>query len=124
VEVLYERYGRKRVAYAPKTWQVNEDDVWDLCYKTLYRMLEVIGRYTFTHEEKFAAMVFTIFINYMRNHYRTQMMHKNEVVRLDETHHAVAIGNEDAPVPEALQQLQQVLDGLADWERMLLLLRS
>lgn len=124
VQVLYERYGKKLVAYALHTWELNEDEAWDLCYKTLYRILDVAGRYTFASEEKFGAMVFTTFINYVRNHYRDNRLKKQQTVELSETHLAVPVTPSEQDIPESLHQLQVALDALEDWERILLLLRS
>jgi DNA-directed RNA polymerase specialized sigma24 family protein len=67
VQVLYERYGRKLYSYAIRHWNLQEDDAWELTYKTLYRILETYSKYSFESEKKFGAFVFTTFINYLRN---------------------------------------------------------
>ena len=52
VSVLYTRYGKNLYGYAISKWKLNEDEAWDLIYKTLYKVLEVIDRYKFEEEKK------------------------------------------------------------------------
>lgn len=124
VKTLYERYGKKLVAFAIGRWQVDEDAAWELAYKTLFRIAETYSAYRFASEEKFAAFVFTTFINYLRNHYRDNRKVANVTVSLEEARLPAAPETEEATVAPQMQLLQQALDGLKDWERMLLLLRS
>jgi RNA polymerase sigma factor (sigma-70 family) len=126
---IYNRYGKKLYSYALKTWKVDEDAAWNLIYKTLYKVIETHGNYTFESEDKFASFVFRIFINYLRNHYRDKKQ-QNDPVPIDLSNsslHAFDHGGmqvaETAP-NEKLAVLNEVLDQLEDWQRMLLLMRS
>jgi RNA polymerase sigma factor (sigma-70 family) len=126
---IYNRYGKKLYSYALKTWKVDEDAAWNLIYKTLYKVIETHGNYTFESEDKFASFVFRIFINYLRNHYRDKKQ-QEDTVPIDLSNsslHAADPGGmqavEVAP-NEKLAVLNEVLDQLEDWQRMLLLMRS
>jgi RNA polymerase sigma factor (sigma-70 family) len=124
IGVLYERYGKKLFGYALHKWKINEDDNWDLIYKTLYRVLETHSNYKFSSEEKFSAFVFTVFINYLRNFYRDKKNLPVEILELDENFSdRPETGNETSPSP-AMNLLVSELDQLEDWERILLLMRS
>ena len=121
IGVLYERYGKKLFAYAANKWKLNEDDNWDLIYKTLYRVIDTCSNYKFSSEEKFSSFVFTVFINYLRNFYRDKKNLPEEILEIDENFSGAAEATEISP---AIQLLNAELDQLEDWERMLLLLRS
>lgn len=71
VTVVYNRYGKKLYSYAIKSWNLNEDTSWDLIYKTIYKLADSYINYTFESEEKFASFIFKIFINHLRNHYKS-----------------------------------------------------
>ena len=122
---VYNRYGRKLYSYALYSWKLDEDIAWELIYKTLYRVADTRAGYTFATEEKFASFIFRIFINYLRNHYRDHKADREVIFS--------AIGQADTGIPrqeeETLkssrrQALDELLDGMQDWERMLLLMRS
>lgn len=127
---IYNRYGKKLYSYALKTWKINEDDAWNLIYKTLYKVIETHTNYTFESEDKFASFVFRIFINNLRNYYRDKKQQEDPMT-LDlsnSSHYATDHGGmqtatEVAP-NEKLAVLNEVLDQLEDWQRMLLLMRS
>ncbi|HTL81939.1 MAG TPA: sigma-70 family RNA polymerase sigma factor [Bacteroidia bacterium] len=126
VKLVYERYGKKLFVFAKQKWRMNEDDAWDVVYKTLYRVIDTHSSYQFVSEEKFSAFVFTIFINYLRNFYRDRKNLPGEIVELDERvtgDHSSEKNPDDVPSP-AMQMLMNELDGLEDWERILLLMRS
>jgi RNA polymerase sigma factor (sigma-70 family) len=126
VGLLYERYGKKLYGYAVKNWKVSEDEAWELVYKTLYKVMQVIDRYTFEDEQKFNGFLFKIFINYLRNHYRdhkkdpetTELMEKHEKMSSDR---AEGEPTKASPLMECLQKVLQALD---DWQRVLLLMRA
>jgi RNA polymerase sigma factor (sigma-70 family) len=126
IKFLYERYGRKLYGYAINSWKLNEDDAWDLIYKTLYKTLESYKNYLFNNEEKFASYVFRIFINFLKNHHRDEKRktEKLELVELTidpKTNDEEAENTEES---EIMNQLKNELEKLEEWERMLLLLRS
>lgn len=148
VALLYRRYGRKLYSYGLINWKVNEDDNWELVYQTLYKVLETYERYQFESEQKFGALVFKVYINYLRNHYRDtqRMKEKLDIVNFSESlfededegfngterevklrivarQEAEARQNNKADSP-AMKLLKAELAKLEDWQRMLLLLRS
>ena len=126
ITVVYNRYGKKLYAYAVTHWNVTEDEAWNLIYKTLYKVLDSYSNYEFASEEKFASFIFKIFINYLRNHYRdtkTEKMFSFQAmddVDLSSKQEAEPI----EPSNKKLIHLNEVLDGMESWERMLLLMRS
>jgi len=124
---IYNRYGKKLYGYAIRTWNVSEDDAWNLIYKTLYKVIESHGNYTFESEEKFASFVFRVFINYLRNHYRDEKTRTNDFQEVDVE--MSTLGNRGATMTETavnpkLTVLNEELDKMEDWQRMLLLMRS
>jgi len=144
---MYERYGKRLFDYGRYTYKINEDDCWDLVYKTLYKVLESIDRYEFASENKFKAFLFTAFINYLRNHYRDkknlkehiEFAHFNESQFDEEFSKDTAIGKqvksrwmnnrqevekEETPDSKQMSLLKEELDKMEDWQRMLLLLRA
>lgn len=126
ITVVYNRYGKKLYSYAIKNWNLNEDAAWDLIYKTIYKVLDSYGNYTFESEEKFASFIFKIFINYLRNHYRDNKTERMfEFTAMDDVDLSTKKMN-DAPEisNKKLIALNEVLDEMQDWERMLLLMRS
>ncbi|MCU0431949.1 MAG: sigma-70 family RNA polymerase sigma factor [Bacteroidia bacterium] len=123
-EQLYRRYGSKLAGYGMRQWSLNEDDAWELCYKTLYSVLENAHKYSFASAQKLDAFVFTVFLNNVRNHHRSAQAAGVAFVSLNEATPAMPQPQESPPENEALNPLREALDALADWERMLLLLRS
>ena len=126
ITVIYNRYGRKLYAYAITNWNVTEDETWDLIYKTLYKVLESHHKYEFASEEKFASFIFKIFINYLRNHYRDNKTEKMLAFQpMDDVDLSSKKENEPVEMPnKKLVELNEVLDKMEVWERMLLLMRS
>lgn len=124
LKMLYERYGRKLYGYAVHRWSLSEDAAWDLVYKTLYRILETHKAYVFESEEKFAAFVFKVFVNYLRNHYRdARRRGEGNEVPFDDAHHDRP-QEDETPASPQLSKLQRVLETFEDWERILLLMRG
>ncbi len=125
---LYKRYGRKLYAYAVHTWSLAEDETWDLVYQTLYKVIDSYKKYAFESEEKFASFVFKVFINYLRNHYRDHKKDAEYAVTSDldavaSLKDAGSSQQENAPDLK-LKILQEELEKMEDWQRILLLMRS
>ncbi len=124
---LYNRYGKKLYAYAINNWHLGEDDAWDLIYKTLYKVIASYRDHSFENESKFASYVFKIFINYLRNHYRD---HKKDSENMNTQVDTETLQNKAEPAPAdninnpKLHLLNEELDRMEDWQRMLLLMRS
>ena len=127
ITVIYNRYGKKLYTYAIRTWNLDEDAAWDLIYKTLYKVIDSFTNYEFASEEKFASFVFKIFINYLRNHYRDNKESKLfEFSAMDDVDLSTkeAKEGEEQITNKKLIALNEALDKMEDWERMLLLMRS
>jgi len=126
VTVVYNRYGKKLYSYAIKSWSLNEDTAWDLIYKTIYKVVDSYINYTFKSEEKFASFIFKIFINYLRNHYRDNKAVKAfEFTAMDDVNlSAKEVTSVSENSNKKLIALNEALDEMQDWERMLLLMRS
>ena len=122
LEQMYKKYGAKLCAYAVNKWNLKEDDSWDLVYKTLYKIEKSIADYQFDNEEKFAAFVFKVFINYLRNYHRDT---KKEI-KTDPLNDWDTVENEKSNISDSqeLKILNKELDLLEDWQRILLLLRA
>jgi RNA polymerase sigma factor (sigma-70 family) len=131
ITVLYNRYGKKLYTYAIKNWNLDEDQSWDVVYRTIYQVVSAIDKYEFENESKFSGFVFKIFINYLRNHYRDEKRRKEQLsfTALGENHlnhngSAMEPQNEDTKDSQSMQLLKAELEKLEDWERILLLLRG
>jgi RNA polymerase sigma factor (sigma-70 family) len=126
ITVIYNRYGKKLYSYAKHSWNLDEDVSWDLIYKTIYKVLESHTKYTFESEEKFASFIFKIFINYLRNHYRDN---KNKSELEFSSTEDVDVSTKENQEQEQKRSkkmiaLDEALEEMDDWERMLLLMRS
>jgi len=122
---IYNRYGKKLYSYAICTWKLEEDDAWDLIYKTLEKIAACYQDYTFENETKFASFIFRVFINNLRNHYRAQKKLPQNLALTDNDGHTMAEKDvEPQAVNPKLVALQEELDKMEDWQRMLLLMRS
>lgn len=149
ISVLYERYGKRLFYYGANKWNVNEDDNWDLIYKTLFKVCEKIENYEFDSEKGFAAIVYKIYINYLRKHYRKQKQigerltfesfdekffddYDNPHGNKTEKKIQKRIVDADIKMREDKDEvhnpyliiLEAELEKLEDWQRMLLLLKS
>src|ERR1700741_5349930 len=125
VKSFYEKYAEKLLAYTCKNYTIDKDDAWTIVYKTIYKMAEVNDRYNFENEQKQSGFVFKTHINYLRNYFRDNKS-------FEQNHHEVELSDnysgqqDDAPAKPniQLQILQQELDKLEDWQRILLLMRG
>jgi RNA polymerase sigma factor (sigma-70 family) len=126
ITAAYNRYGKKLYAYAITHWNVTEDEAWDLIYKTIYKIQDTCHKYTFESEEKLASFIFRVFINYLRNHYRDNKTSKTlEWMPMDDVDLSTHEERNMLENPNKnLKALNEVLDEMEDWERMLLLMRS
>jgi len=123
ISKVFESYGHKLHRYAVHTWGIEQDKAWDIVYKSLYRAVEKKDAYTFESEAKYAGFLFRIFVNELKNSLRGPK--EATVVSLQGL-------EERAPEPEMpssannpqLKLLNEELDKLESWERILLLSRS
>ncbi len=126
---LYNHYGKKLYGFAVSKWNVSEDEAWELIYKTLYKIIEVIDRYTFENESKFNGFVYQVFINNLRNHYADKKSKYHETVTLEEKHGGLQVDREsdtDEHLTDNLYMncLKKTLEQFDDWKRILLLMKA
>ena len=127
LEMMFDKYSKKLLAYSSHQWKMEEDASWDLIYKTMYRVADVINEYEFVSEEKFASFIFRIYINYLRNYIRdkkTSMQGAVEVELDQVTINRYHVEQKQTTKNLPLQILQQELEKLEDWQRILVLMRS
>jgi RNA polymerase sigma factor (sigma-70 family) len=129
ITALYNQYGKKLYGYAVSKWNVNEDDAWELVYKTLYKIIEVIDKYTFENESKFNGFIYQIFINNLRNNYNEKNNKYVETIVLEEKHGPYVSEKEETteePVSNNpyMNCLKKTLEQFEDWKRVLLLMRA
>lgn len=127
IQLLYENYGKKLYGYAIATWKLSEDESWDIVYKTLYKILEAAPKYTFESEQKFSSFIFKTFINYLRNYYRDKKTAGHpELIELKDNLR-VSDSSEEKTKKEPdlkLSFLEEELNKLEDWQKILLLMRA
>ncbi|MES2131841.1 MAG: sigma-70 family RNA polymerase sigma factor [Bacteroidota bacterium] len=126
VKWLYERYAKKLLAYTLKTYLPNEDDAWSVVYKTLYKMAEILPDREFENEYKLNGFIFKTHINYLRNFLRDNRSFESHNREVELTEYHTAEEEPEKPVSQNnyLTILQQELDKLEDWQRILLLMRG
>ena len=141
--LLYEEYGKKLYHYGLKNWLLNEDDAWDITYKTLYKVIENYEKYEFKSDKKFGAFVFKVFVNYLRNLYRDRKNREEYIqfqsydtssLEYNTVENAVkkkiittSMEMEEKPNTKEnklMTLLNEELSKLEDWQRILLLMRS
>jgi RNA polymerase sigma-70 factor (ECF subfamily) len=126
IQLVYDWYGKKLYGYAISKWRLEEDEAWDMVYQTIYKTIEVIDRYTFENEKKFAGFVFTMFCNNLRNLYHKKKQFVASTVELNDLHGSIQVEEEQPLAPDSLHMicLQQGLAGMDDWKRIVLLMRA
>lgn len=128
IKLIFEQYSKKLKLYASQTWNLEEDVAWDLIYKTIYKTAEIIHRYEFQNEQKFAAFVFKIFINQIRDYLRQAKIVAAGIKEVELNELIVNTYYQDNSSKESsnylLKILEEELNKLEDWQRILLLLRG
>lgn len=128
LEELYQTYGKKLHGYVTTSWKLDEDTSWELIYKTLYKVIDTQEQYHFDHENKLAAFIFRVFINHLRNYYRDnkKLSERLHLIRMEDEDVEQIVDKEACITADNKHMivLKEVLDGLEDWQRMLLLMRS
>lgn len=61
--ILYEAYGKHLYQFSLKNWNLDEDECYDILYKTLETVGKVISRYEFSSEKHFTNWLFKIHKN-------------------------------------------------------------
>ena len=111
LESLYIKYGAKLFSFSKTNWGFSEDESWELVYKTLFKVVEVVDRYSFDSETHFQNWIYKIFKNELYQYYRktgNQISFK-DFVSLD------FIKIEHADLDEDLQKFSERADFLDDF---------
>jgi DNA-directed RNA polymerase specialized sigma24 family protein len=125
VKQLYEVYAKKLLAYTCKNYSIDKDDAWAVVYKTIYKIAEVGKNYRFENEQKRSGFIFRTHINFLKNYFRDDKSFEKNNQEVDLTEHFTEKEPEihsDQNLP--LTILQQELEKLEDWQRILLLMRG
>jgi RNA polymerase sigma factor (sigma-70 family) len=135
--------------YAIQSWHIDEDSAWDIIYIVLFKITERINEYSFKNENQFRNMLYSIFNNELINFYHKSKRieerlkflsfddslssspvneNSNSINReVNETIFKSALeefwSNPQADNP-LLNCLNDLLDELEDWERILVNQRS
>ena len=125
VKVLYGLYAKKLLAYTRKNYTIDQDDALAVVYKTLYKIAGLAAEDKFENEQKRSAFIFKTHIHFLRNFFRDRKSFETQHHEV-ELHENVASGETESNAPPniPLQVLQQELEKLEDWQRMLLLMRG
>jgi len=71
MEMLYETYGRHFYTYCIQKWECDEDNAWDIVYRTLETLVLKLDRYEFISQAKFDGFLFRVLMNYIRKSFRS-----------------------------------------------------
>lgn len=139
LEALYDAYGKKFYAYSIFHWHLNEDEAWDVVYKTLETLVLKLANYQFESKAHFDNFLYKVLLNFLRQYFRqSRAQHKDAItyVNVDEEGledglvaqiDQVAFSNyyqsETSENPK-LQILNDCLDKLDAVDKDLLLLRA
>lgn len=125
LELLFSAFGDRLFGFGNGQWKLQKDACWSLVYKTLYKIEEVFEKYDFPSQEQFKGFVFRTFINLMKNHLRDEETRTNGAVdvSLDEEKVASQLITKEEE-SEEIKVLNELLDSLEDWQRILLLMRA
>lgn len=127
IKVLFEQYSKKLLSYTIYKWKLEEDVAWDVIYKTIYKVADASINYNFDSDKKFVSFVFKVLINNIRDYLRSEKVKKNDVTEVElsdtiiNTYHVPSVSSK---LTFPLKVLQEELDKLKDWERILILMRT
>lgn len=77
-EMLYNKYGKPFLNFAIAKWHIDEDDAWEIIYRTIETLVLKLRNYNFDSQKDFERFIFSVFINFLRQNYRSEK-YKNEV---------------------------------------------
>lgn len=83
LEALYVRYGKRYYQFAVNQWHLTEDDAWKVVYQTLETLILKLPNYTIESEEHFDNLIFKIFVNFLRQFFRSHRTHQYDIVYVD-----------------------------------------
>ncbi len=149
IECLYTKYGAKLYGYAIINWNLTEDESWELVYKTLLKIVEVVDRYEFKSDRHFQNWIFKIFKNELLQYLRKLGSRTTEKeflsieslngelnicdsewetiidgIRLMDDKSIDELLNNEKSVNPSIIALEKALDQMGDLDKQLLLLRA
>jgi RNA polymerase sigma factor (sigma-70 family) len=126
IKVIYELYAHRLFAYSKLKWKLDQDVSWDLIYKTIYRVADTIERYDFMSEEKFAAFIFTCYINSIRDYKKSADHISKQEIEVEMSDKVIDRAEDTLSTPSNnnVSILNEELEKFEDWEKVLLLLRG
>lgn len=83
LKMLYEQYGKKFYSYCLTRWHLNEDEAWEVVYKTLEALVLKLSNYSFESERDFERFIFRVLINFLRQHYRAAQAKVKDIEFID-----------------------------------------
>lgn len=128
-EYLYSRFCGKLFNYAISSWKLNEDEIWEILYETIYKFIDVYSCKDYEQEREIAVILWTIYKNKLRDairkNKRIQEQYK-EVFLNEKENYKITNENIDNEIKSnpLLAHLESILRELEDWERQLLLCRT
>jgi len=120
-ERLFKAFAKQLVGYGIKTWKVEEDLAWELCYQCLDKVVEKQHSLKFSSEKQLQAYVFKVYINCLKNHLRSQ---QGKPVQDDQAVDELADSKKEPKDSSDVECLKKLLDQLEGWQRILLLMRA
>ncbi len=123
--LLFEAFGDALFGYGNRQWKIPKDKCWDLIYASLYKVEEVVDQGQFETAEKFNGFVFRTFINRMKNYLRDEETRTRGTREVELEEDKIAENpNRIEEESEELKTLNEILDKLEDWQRILMLMRA
>jgi RNA polymerase sigma-70 factor (ECF subfamily) len=83
LKMLYEHYGKKFYSYCVIRWHLNEDEGWEVVYKTLEALVLKLSNYSFDSQRDFERFIFRVLINFLRQQYRSAQAKAKDIEFID-----------------------------------------
>ncbi len=125
IEWLFNNFSAGLNRYAIAQWQVEEDARWDLIYQTIYKVAVVLPTKEIADIKHIQSLLFRTFINLLKNYLRDKKRKLNGLEKVElKDENTSAVEDIENSISPQLKRLNEVLDTLEDWERILLLMRA
>jgi len=101
LEQLYQDYGSRFYSYALQRWQLDEDEAWEVAYKTLETLVLKLPDYVFESQAGFEGFLFKVLVNFLRQHYRSKQQKNYQELEF------VDLNNEEGITGSISRQMNQ-----------------
>ena len=71
LESLYQAYGEKFYSFCIHKWNLNEDEAWEIVYKTLETLVLKLANYEFESQSHFNNFLYKVLVNFLRQYFRS-----------------------------------------------------